>query len=1140
MDEDGDSDELEFSITILVDLQPAFDDDAAVVDRELIQNSPIESFKLPTAMGGNGSLMYSLTPELPLGLTLDAATQQITGSPEQPMSATTYVWMVVDEDGDTDELQFNLTVLEDLQPSFDESVQILDREYIQNSPIEAFTLPSAFSGNGTLTYFLTPELPAGLVLDLDTFQVSGTPTQTTEVTAFVWRAVDADGDEATVTFAIMVFEDLHPSFPDTTVIADREFIQDSPIKAFTLPTAMGGNGSLTYSLTPALPVGLMLDMETNQVSGTPEQPMSSSAYVWRVVDIDGDEQSLEFMLTVLEDLQPQFTIAELAETYLQNDPIEPLQLPSAEGGNGELAYELMPEPPAGLIFDASSRTVSGTPIEWQERTRYLWTVTDVDGDSVSISVYITVIEDLFPTFGEGVAIMEQAYITGSSIEPVQLPEAMGGNGLLSYQLKPELPSGLLLDLERRRFSGTPDLPLPRTSFDWIVSDADGDSSTLRFHLTVIQDTQPEFSDEVPDQIYIIESRIAPLTLPTAAGGNGEHRYSLEPDLPAGLSFDTTMHEISGTPTELMDPTTYSWTVEDVDGDTAELNFVIEVRPMPPMLVGSISPRVLYVGGTPSTVDVTSAVVGDIASWSFENENENVVGLTTPQPGQVVLTPRLEGTTRISVTASNISGTVNFGFMVTVATDATEDLQIDMALAESGQAILSSALNVFERRFVLHRNRSTGNSASVLTSDKRSISSASRAGWCTLCEKKQDHEASGFLLSLLPKDGFSNWQPMQFLSEFSHEAEKWSLWGSFNSENFSSGTTGNTIDGSLSSQYLGADWGLSDNLYTGLAIARHTSDTKYDFSSDLAAGSGSLDLSLTGVYPYLQARNGDSFAFYLVGGVGNGDASLNRQHVTSNDNQGDADFNLFAGGFEFLVLESNAFNVTLVGNAGSSTLSLSDDAGLLAQRETSSGKASLGGDFSFVQDLDEGNLISSVGLRASNSSGDGETGTGFEVVGSVGYWGTNVDLYFSGKMVASHSGNEVARNSLTARVRYKTTTDGTGLGISIEPSIGVDQFQQIGQLGYTEVDNLRQPHHALSLPLLKGEVSYGLLVGAHSILVTPRVSYQKSQSNLERITLGTYILPIERHRFRWDFNVQGIERERDRMLYGLNISLNSRL
>ncbi len=65
---------------------------------------------LPAATRGNGTLTYSLTPDLPDGLNFDAATREISGTPASASSGT-YTYTVTDEDGDMAELNFMIRVV---------------------------------------------------------------------------------------------------------------------------------------------------------------------------------------------------------------------------------------------------------------------------------------------------------------------------------------------------------------------------------------------------------------------------------------------------------------------------------------------------------------------------------------------------------------------------------------------------------------------------------------------------------------------------------------------------------------------------------------------------------------------------------------------------------------------------------------------------------------------------------------------------------------------------------------------------------------------------------------------------------------------------------------------------------------------
>ena len=89
-----------------------------------------------------------------------------------------------------------------------------------------------------------------------------------------------------------------PSFADGAGPGDQTYTVGTAISALTLPEARGGDGPLTYSLTPAVP-GLSFNATASvrRLSGT---PTAAGTYemTFRVRDTDGDTDSLTFVITV--------------------------------------------------------------------------------------------------------------------------------------------------------------------------------------------------------------------------------------------------------------------------------------------------------------------------------------------------------------------------------------------------------------------------------------------------------------------------------------------------------------------------------------------------------------------------------------------------------------------------------------------------------------------------------------------------------------------------------------------------------------------------------------------------------------------------------------------------------------------------
>ena len=562
-DADGDAVELTFTITIAEDLAPTFS--TTIGDKTWTQNQAITAFTLPTATGGDGSLTYALSPALPAGVSKDDS-HEVSGTPTGHQTATTYTWKATDADGDAVELNFTITIAEDLAPSF--SATIPNQTWTQNQQITAFTLPTATGGDGSLTYALTPTLPTG-VSKSDSHEVSGTPTSHQTATTYTWKATDADGDAVELTFTITIAEDLAPMF--STTIADQTWTQRQAITAFTLPTATGGDGSLTYALSPTLPAGVSKNA-SHEVSGTPTGHQAATTYTWKATDADGDAVQLTFTITIAEDLAPSFSTTIDNQSWTQNTAITAFTLPTATGGDGSLTYALSPTLPAGVTKNASHR-VTGTPTGYQAETTYTWKATDADGDAAQLTFTITIAEDLAPTFGSA-TIANQTWTQRQAITAFTLPAATGGDGSLTYALSPALPAGVSKD-DSHRVSGTPTGHQAAATYTWKATDADGDKAELTFTITIAEDLAPTFSTTIPNQTWTQNQAITAFTLPTATGGDGTLTYTLSPTLPAGVTKNAS-HRVSGTPTGHQTATTYTWKATDADGDAVQLTFTITI------------------------------------------------------------------------------------------------------------------------------------------------------------------------------------------------------------------------------------------------------------------------------------------------------------------------------------------------------------------------------------------------------------------------------------------------------------------------------------------------------------------------------------------------------------------------------------
>ena len=309
-----------------VDLMPSFGDARVPVQRYM-QDVEIAPLALPAATGGNGALTYTLagpgpSGALPEGLaytpSADAATGgTLAGTPAVAVEEAVWTLTATDADGDTATLAFTVEVAPaDLTPTFGDA-RVSAQRYIQGTAIAPLVLPAATDGDLPLTYTLTRPGPSGALPEGLSYTppadaatggtLAGTPAVPAEEAVWTLTVTDVDGDTATLTFTVEVEADLAPTFGDARVSAQR-YMQDVEIAPLALPAATGGNGALTYTLTPVLPEGLTYTPPGDAagggvLAGTPAVPVAPSAWTLAAADADGDMATLSFTIEVVDRLR---------------------------------------------------------------------------------------------------------------------------------------------------------------------------------------------------------------------------------------------------------------------------------------------------------------------------------------------------------------------------------------------------------------------------------------------------------------------------------------------------------------------------------------------------------------------------------------------------------------------------------------------------------------------------------------------------------------------------------------------------------------------------------------------------------------------------------------------------------------------
>ena len=416
-----------FSLTI----NPALATTVDVGAKALTINTSAVAFKPVISSAGTSPYTYAITgaAALPSGLSINATTGVISGTPTVTSASTTYSVTATDAASATSTKTFTLVV----NPALVATQAVATRTLTAGNGAASSFVPVTGSGGTTVyAYSIDPTLPTGLVFNSTTGSVSGTPSAAAAAKLYTVTVTDAAGATATNTFTLTITGVIAAA----QAVATKGLTLGTAAVAFTPVTVAGGTSSFTYTVAPALPAGLSLASGTGVITGTPTAVAAAANYAVTVTDANGAQANNSFGLTVNAALTS--TVAVATKGLTLNSVVTAFTPVTKAGGTSPFAFAVSPPLPAGLTLSTADGSVYGTPTVIAAAADYTVTITDGASATTSKVFNLKVNSALVATQ----VIATRDVTAGAAITAFTPVTATGGSAPLVFSVSPTLPSGL--------------------------------------------------------------------------------------------------------------------------------------------------------------------------------------------------------------------------------------------------------------------------------------------------------------------------------------------------------------------------------------------------------------------------------------------------------------------------------------------------------------------------------------------------------------------------------------------------------------------------------------------------------------------------------------------------------------------------
>ncbi|MFC4267352.1 immunoglobulin-like domain-containing protein [Polaribacter marinivivus] len=632
-DATGDASVATVTITVTQDFAPTAVDDVVTV----LENSGLTTINVLANDDFGGNNAHAVTPlTLPSATTAEGGTVVVNAGQVDYTPATdfsgldSFTYTIKDTDGDTATGTVLITVTVDdsfipqTPPVAQPDVDSVDQNSVGN--IIDVLVNDDFGTDGAINEGLT--LPNGTLLgDSDKLGTVSVDTNGTAITSddvilytpksgfvgedsFKYMITDANGDTSITIVTVTVTELSTP-----TAVADAVIVvQDSGVTSINV-LANDGYGSDGAATSDALTLpsatstqGGTVVVNAGQVDYTPASGFTGQdTFTYVIKDLDGDTSTATVTVTVTSISSASVpTAQDDAVSFTQNstDNIISILLDNGSGADDfgvDGANATHPISLSGSYTDLGGKIdLVGTTVKYSPRTDFVgvdvfsYTITDLNGDSSTAEVTVTVTEITTPTAVDDVASTTED--SGAISIDVLANDSYGFDGAASSDAL-TLPSAISTQggtvvVNAGEVDYTPASGFFGTdTFDYTIKDDTGDTSTATVTVTVTEavvvNDMPTAQDDVvvvlvnttDNDINILDDNGNGVDVYGTDGANATHPISLfGAYTDKGAKIDLVGNIVKYTPApSFVGVDKFSYMITDGNGDSSTAEVTVNVN-----------------------------------------------------------------------------------------------------------------------------------------------------------------------------------------------------------------------------------------------------------------------------------------------------------------------------------------------------------------------------------------------------------------------------------------------------------------------------------------------------------------------------------------------------------------------------------